>query len=123
MSRLWKFVSERYIELIEGFQMRREWGRVKKIYDEEIEPDVLMIESWPKAIVHILARLFEPAEKKWRRETIESWGYHQRRAVESKIAAERYYSGNIAETFNAQFVKRVGMPIQEYLEGGRHVDK
>jgi hypothetical protein len=123
MSRLWKFVSERYIELIEGFQARIAWGRVKEIYDEELEPDLLMIDNWPKAIAHIGARLVEPAERKWRRETIETWAYHRNRAVKARSPEERFYAGNIAAVFDAQFVERVGMTIQEYLDGGHHVDK
>jgi len=65
-----------------------------------------MIDSWPKAIDHIGARLAEPAERKWRRETIETWTYHRKRAVKARSPEERFYAGNIAAIFDGQFIER-----------------
>lgn len=123
MSRLSKQLKERFTEAREGIEARRNWGRVKEIYDQEIEPGVLTIESWPQALLGIAIRLFEPSQHKWRRETLESWRYSGEQAIKAGSAAGRYFSMKAVEECEAQFLARENMTIQEFLKGGENVDK
>ena len=123
MSRLNKHLREHITEVREGIEARRNWGRVKEIYDQETEPGVLTIESWPKAVLGKAIRFFEPSQRKWRRETLESWRYSAEQAIKASSAAGRYFSMKAVEECEAQFLARENMTIQEFLKGGQNVDK